>query len=52
MRLGSNHALGRKNTLGKFAEKHKHDGLADIFRASAISWCLVARQKADIGNET
>jgi hypothetical protein len=34
--------------LAKIAEKYKHEGLADIFRASAISWRLVARLKADI----
>jgi transcriptional regulator with XRE-family HTH domain len=41
-----------RRALAKIAEKHKHDGLADIFRASTISWRLVARLKADIGDET
>jgi hypothetical protein len=43
---------GHRTALARIAEKHKHDGLADIFRASTISWRLVARLKVDIGNET
>jgi hypothetical protein len=37
--------------LAKIAEKHKYDGLADIFRAPTIAWRLVARLKEDIGDE-
>jgi hypothetical protein len=43
---------GHRTALARIAEKHKRDGLADIFRASTISWRLVARLKVDIGNET
>lgn len=37
--------------LAKIAAKHKHDGLADIFRGSITAWRLVARLKDDIGDE-
>lgn len=43
---------GHRAALAKIAEKHKHEGLADIFRASTIAWRLVARLKANIGDET
>lgn len=42
---------GHRAALAKIAAKHKHDGLADIFRAPTIAWRLVARLKVDIGDE-
>ena len=42
---------GHRTALAKIAEKHKHHGLADIFRAPTIAWRLVARLKDDIGDE-
>jgi len=41
-----------RTALAKIADKHKHEGLADIFRASIISWRLVARLKVDIGDDS
>ena len=42
---------GHRTALAKIADKHKHEGLGDIFRASITAWRLVARLKVDIGDE-
>ena len=51
-RGGESPSPAHRTALAKIAEKHKHDGLADIFRAPTIAWRLVARLKVDIGDET
>ena len=41
-----------RNSVSPGVTEEVDRGLADIFRASTISWRLVARLKVDIGNET
>src|ERR1019366_4978979 len=41
-----------RNSVNPGVTEEVDRGLADIFRASTISWRLVARLKVDIGNET
>ena len=41
---------GHRTALAKIAEKHKQEGLADIFRASITCWRLVARLKLHVGD--
>lgn len=43
---------GHRTALAKIADKHRHEGLGDIFRASIIAWRLVARLELEIGDES